>query len=506
MKLTIKSKFILTGFVLIIISISFLGWFSIRHERNTLKTELDERAISLVNNLATNSIYGVVTFNRDDLARLANNVLNQKDVIFVQILSRGGIVLAEVGNKVYKEEQAKEFSVPIISEKQVSEAGEEMILDFEEEVKKEEIGKVKIVVSLSSFIRKANELKRTVILVIVAVVIVVIIFITLAVNKYIGIPIKNLISATQKISSGDLNYKINVSYEDELGELAVFFNKMTEDLKNSMDKVEEYSRTLEEKVEERTKELKESQEKLVQTSKMAAVGQLAGGVAHEINNPMGVILGFSQSVVKMIKEDNPLYMPLKSIEREAVRCKKMITDLLTFSRKEKTHSEIVTINETVEETLSLVQAQTKVKNIKVVKEYGTGLPQIEVNKNQIQQVIMNLCNNAIDAMKDGGELTIKTQIADGSDKTKNIIIKISDNGEGIPKDNLDKIFEPFFTTKQVGKGTGLGLSLCYEIIQKHNGTIEVESPTFTEVSAGREVGKGTTFIIKLPVKGVIMKA
>ncbi|HEX3043519.1 MAG TPA: ATP-binding protein [Bacillota bacterium] len=252
---------------------------------------------------------------------------------------------------------------------------------------------------------------------------------------------------------------------------------------------------------ERTQEIQEAYDKLkatqailLQSEKMAAVGQLAGGVAHEINNPLGVILGFAQSIAKRIQEDAPLYHPLKSIEREAIRCKKLVGDLLTFSRTGKTKAEIVDINTVIDETLSLIEIQAKVKNIEIIKEYGSSLPQITANKNQLQQVIMNLCNNAIDAIEakhkidgmlaEGGVITICAGVNENQ-----IEIDISDTGHGMTEEVKKHIFEPFYTTKEIGKGTGLGLSLCYEIIRKHKGVIEAES----------EVGKFSTFKIKLPI-------
>ena len=245
-----------------------------------------------------------------------------------------------------------------------------------------------------------------------------------------------------------------------------------------------------EALQERARELQEAYDKLktaqtmlLQSEKMAAVGQLAGGVANEINNPMGVILGFSQSIVKRIKEDESLYKPLKSIEREAMRCKKLVMDLLTFSRIGKSHFELININQAIDETLSLIEGQAKVKSIEIIKEYNTGLPDIMANKNQIQQVIVNLFNNSADAMPDGGRITIATKQAG-----EQIEFDISDTGIGMTEEVRRHIFEPFFTTKEVGKGTGLGLSLCYEIIQKHNGKIEAES----------EEGRGSNFRIILP--------
>lgn len=246
--------------------------------------------------------------------------------------------------------------------------------------------------------------------------------------------------------------------------------------------------------------LKAIQAQLIQSEKMAAVGQLAGGVAHEINNPMGIILGFAQSISKRLPEADPLYLPLKSIEREAMRCKKLVEDLLTFSRTGNPRTEVTDINQSINDTLSLIEIQTKLKDIEIIRNYDPGLPRITVNKSQLQQVILNICNNAIDAIDalnarersdasgptlGNRKLTIITKHTDNQ-----IEIQISDTGHGMTAAVKQHIFEPFFTTKEAGKGTGLGLSLCYEIIQKHYGKIDFES----------EVGLGTTFRIMLPVK------
>jgi|GEM_PF-1453254 len=227
-----------------------------------------------------------------------------------------------------------------------------------------------------------------------------------------------------------------------------------------------------------------------QSEKMSAVGQLAAGVAHEINNPLGVILGFSQAVVRRLKADDPLEMPLKSIEKEAIRCKNLVQDLLTFSRISNIEREPVDLNRAVEGAFSLVAAQARIASVEVRKELGVGLPRIFGNHNQIQQIIINLANNAIDAMENKGVLTVKTSsLIEGP--LSWVCLKISDTGAGIPPEIISKIFDPFFTTKGVGKGTGLGLSLVHEIIKKHSGTTDVQSrPGFTE------------FCIKFPVRAV----
>ncbi|HAF95324.1 MAG: hypothetical protein A2X34_02085 [Elusimicrobia bacterium GWC2_51_8] len=228
---------------------------------------------------------------------------------------------------------------------------------------------------------------------------------------------------------------------------------------------------------------------LMQSDKLSAIGQLAAGVAHEINNPLGIILGFAQSVIKRLKEGDSLALPLKTIEREAIRCKDLVQNLLVFSRTPKgAQLEELDTNAVIEGALSLISAQTKTHNVELVKELYAAFLRICANKTQLQQVIINLANNALDAMPKGGTLTISTVVS--AKQPGHVEIRVRDTGTGIAKDLQKKIFEPFFTTKEVGKGTGLGLSLVYEIVQKHGGTIELVS----------EEGKGAVFTVLLPLK------
>ncbi|HVO32911.1 MAG TPA: PAS domain S-box protein, partial [Elusimicrobiota bacterium] len=225
-----------------------------------------------------------------------------------------------------------------------------------------------------------------------------------------------------------------------------------------------------------------------QSEKLSAVGQLAAGVAHEINNPLGVILGFAQAIARRVKPGDSLELPLKSIEREAVRCKNLVQDLLTFSRASRLEREPIDLNRAITSALSLINAQARVAHVEVKQEFDDELPHVLGNMNQIQQVVINLTNNAMDAMKDGGLLTIKTErYVDGP--LTWACLWIIDNGPGIPLDIQPRIFEPFFTTKPVGKGTGLGLSLVHEIVQKLSGTIHMKS----------EPGR-TEFCVKLPIR------
>jgi signal transduction histidine kinase len=258
---------------------------------------------------------------------------------------------------------------------------------------------------------------------------------------------------------------------------------------------------LETKVRERTDQLGKSNDELkkelatrkkleaslIQAGKMSAVGQLAAGVAHKINNPLGVILGFSQSALGKIKDSDTLFLPIKSIVRESLRCQKLVQSLLAFSRQTNPLMKKISLDDTLSSALCLIEAQARIKSVEIVRELGSP-PPLMGDMNQIQQVILNLCNNAIDAMPHGGRITARTSVTE--DK-RGIVLEIEDTGSGIPADIGDKIFDPFFTTKEVGKGAGLGLSLAYEIMQKHHGTINLKS----------KVGQGTTFTLRFRACG-----
>jgi PAS domain S-box-containing protein len=219
---------------------------------------------------------------------------------------------------------------------------------------------------------------------------------------------------------------------------------------------------------------------MVQNAKLSAVGRLASGVAHEINNPLGVILGFAEGILFDLKAGDPLEDPLRQIEKETIRCRDLVQDLLTFSRISRSEREPLDLNQTVERALSLIKAEARLHNVNLVKSLAPSLPPILGTPNQIQQVVINLANNALDAMSNQGTLTVTTALIKEEGRTW-VTLAIADTGSGIPKDVLPRIFEPFFTTKPVGKGTGLGLGLVHEIVQKHSGTIQVESrPGHTE--------------------------
>lgn len=227
---------------------------------------------------------------------------------------------------------------------------------------------------------------------------------------------------------------------------------------------------------------------VLQSEKMSAVGQLAAGVAHELNNPLGIILGFAQSLAKAIKRDDPLAPSIKVIERESLRCQSLVKELLNFSRHGKTEEQSVfELGDALSSALLLIEPQARVKSVEIKRKTCGDRLHVCGQKDQIEQVLINLSTNAMDAMPKGGVLTINTEVTQ-KDGRPCAQIEVEDTGAGIPKDIQAKIFEPFFTTKEPGQGTGLGLSLVREIIQKHKGTIECRS---------RE-SEGAIFTILLP--------
>ncbi len=301
-------------------------------------------------------------------------------------------------------------------------------------------------------------------------------------------PLQGMVVATQEIAKGDLDHKVEVRSSDEVGDLATSFNKMTEQLKAANDKLVEWGTTLEKKVEERTKELIEMQAHLIQSEKLASLGKLAAGVAHEINNPLGGILIYSHLLLEEAKKSTPEYENLRKIVKETARCKDIVKGLLEFARPREPEMAPTNINDVVDRALAIFERQALFQNIKVNKFYSD-LPRIVADAAQLQQVFTNIIVNAAEAMDASGDLTIRTRLDAANDCIK---IEFTDTGHGIAAKDKARLFEPFFTTKEVGKGTGLGLAISYSIVQKHGGSIMVES----------EPGRGSTFTVVLPWKRI----
>lgn len=288
--------------------------------------------------------------------------------------------------------------------------------------------------------------------------------------KGIANPIKNLVSATKRLAQGNLDQKIRSKSKDEIGELGRAFNSMVGSIRDR---------------DERLKEQAELQ--IMKSERLAMIGRLAAGVAHEINNPLGGILLYSHLMLEELSPDDSRREGLEKIVRETDRCTKIVRGLLDFARPSEPKVEIGKLEDVVKSVLLLVEKQPLFQNIVVEKRFDLNVPVIPFDKSQMQQVFINIILNAAESMEGEGELLTEVKL---SDEGKYVEAKFADSGHGIPEENFEKLFEPFFTTKRHGNGTGLGLSISYGIVKKHGGTIEVRS----------EVGKGSTFTVKLPVK------
>lgn len=320
------------------------------------------------------------------------------------------------------------------------------------------------------------------------------------IHRMIYLPLRDLEDGAARLAGGDLENAIPVRSKDEFGQLAESFNSMTKALRKSRVELEDWGRTLEEKVEEATRELHKAQAESARSEKLASVGLLAAGIAHELNNPLTGVLTFSHLVRKNLPDGSPDAEDLDLVIQETKRCASIIRRLLDFSREKTPEKTFSNLNELIEDAVQLVSQPAQVNDISISTDLDEQLPPIWLDENLIKQVIMNMLVNAEHAIEGEGHIMIKTRLL-GADQCPDSIkearetaqITITDNGCGIPAEDLQRIFDPFFTTKEVGKGTGLGLSVSHGTIEAHGGTIEVEST----------VGKGTEFRIYLPVNGTV---
>jgi two-component system NtrC family sensor kinase len=279
--------------------------------------------------------------------------------------------------------------------------------------------------------------------------------------KVLTDPIHHMIAVIRKVKQGRFGERMMVESNDEIGELAVTFNRMTDIIKRN----------------------KEMEAALAQQGKMASLGVLSSGVAHEINNPLGVILGYAGYIEGKLAPEDPLYRYIHEIKRESKRCKKIVQDLLSYARTPKPALESTDINELLGQIVDFAANHTDMHHVDVQRKFAAGLPRLMVDGDQMRQVAINLILNAGAAMSQGGTLTVSTTMED----EKHIAIVFADTGTGIEEENLEKIFEPFFTTRE--RGTGLGLAITRQIVELHQGKIGLESVP----------GRGTTVTIRLPL-------
>ena len=316
-------------------------------------------------------------------------------------------------------------------------------------------------------------------------------------HRLIYLPLGDLEKGAKRLASGNFDHPIPVRGDDEFGSLARSSNAMMGGLKKSRQELEQWVEKLEEKVKARTEELRLAEAEVARGEKLASIGQLAAGIAHELNNPLTGVLTFTHLLRKKMPDGSQDAEDLDLVLRETKRCASIIRRLLDFAREKTPEKALVDLNRVTEETVRFVERSAALQQIEIVMELDPDLPQLYVDADLIKQVLMNILVNAQQAIEEHGRITVRSRLVaarrltgSGGEASPAVEIAISDTGCGIPPGNLQRIFDPFFTSKEVGKGTGLGLSVSYGIVRSHGGEIEVEST----------VGEGTTFRVLLPAK------
>jgi two-component system, NtrC family, sensor kinase len=513
----IQKLTILTGTV-VVLFMTLFAWVNI----NNLQKLLVNNTVRDLDNLASTIIrmthHQMLVDNRVVVYQMINEVANRPGIERIRMINRNGVIVHstatdEIGqlldqkaahcNLCHKPgqtlirppllERSRFFTLP----------NGKQVMGLAKSVQNEQscstaachahagstkvLGVVDIIVSLDVLKADLASYRNRIILLTVLLIILLGASLTFFTLHLVNRPVNELLRHTARLAQGQLDCEMTPTSNDELGELMRAFQLMTSNLRQARNDLEEWGRTLEEKVRDRSEQLQRMQMQLVHTEKLASLGELVAGIAHEINNPLSGILIFSSLAAKDKRLDPALKGDLETISSEAQRCAGIVKGLLEFARDYQPKMTVCEINQVVLDSLRLVECQSVFQNVAILRQLDSDLPQIMADQNQLKQVFINIFINAGQAMQDlkRGELKIITTRA--GDPAGGVIIRISDSGYGVPEEQLGKLFDPFFTTKGTG-GTGLGLSVSYGIIQAHGGTITAES----------SIGVGTTFSISLP--------
>lgn len=530
--LGLKWRLILGVSALLLVSSLMLSMFLLEEFSQTATDGLKQRGSSLARNLAHNAEFGVMLEIGSELDGLIQGMLTEPDILFAQIYNTHNVLLSQGVHNGFPLASVTAPNETLIVGDSMTETGHAVetheivlpgdiecievlstVVSHKPEVSKEELGSasigkesnergevigyVRVAISAGATKAKIAETKQMIVyFTLLLVMLGILLSVTLV--KMIASPINTLVEATEMLASGDLSQRVHVQTDAELERLALAFNTMCDSLEKSQKELELHNQTLEEKVRERTQKLEEVQKQVIQSEKMAAVGQLAAGVAHELNNPLGGILGYAQFALEKLssgqlqeKDFNAFQRYLSDIELQARRCKMIVKNLLKFSRSsDKLEFDLVEVNAALEETFVFTSHQLGMKDIHLDVSLQPNLPKILGNVNLLQQVFTNILINSMQSMPEGGDLKVTTSFNPPVGEFGGAVeITFTDSGIGIPEENRNKIFEPFFTTKKVGEGTGLGLSVSYGIIRDHGGDIKLAS----------SVGAGSTFTVVLPI-------
>lgn len=530
----LRTKFVAPISMILVCSIFVMSAYLIQRQEEGFRLGLEENGETMIRILAMQAESGVLFEDRQELDELLDKFSVFEDIWCATIYNNDGEILSQLGRwddssvtRIREISHTNDPDAAYYHDYYVEDADGKVFIELNYPVMsrvekldrenlgitggidrsltkafvRERLGDIKLLLSLERVNKSIAEARLAALIMSLLVVAITILFITFIV-RIVTKPVKLLVDVTDQVARGDLSQRVHIEQKDELGQLANTFNKMIESLQQTRNEIEEYNRTLEEKIIQRTLQLEEAQAQLIQSEKMSAIGQLAAGVAHELNNPLGGILGYAQFALEKMKkkqignqddkELNSFIRYLTDIETQARRCKAIVQNLLRFSRSRRaTEFEDVDINATIEDTVTFVEHQLHMNQIELNLELDANLPIVQGSSGQLQQVFTNLIINAMHASKPQSVISIKSRFSPALGEFGGAVeLQIADQGSGIEPETIKKIFEPFFTTKEVGKGTGLGLSVSYGIIKDHGGEIKVDSV----------VGQGTKFTLILPIQ------
>ena len=518
---SVTAKLMVSIFVVMLLIFALLGYFSIRLHRKNLEAAALVSAEQQSEVLRRSASHYMLNNDRKGLYEMMLNMADQPGVMRVRILNPQGVISystapAEVGNmvdkgaeacygchaqsqpltrlnrsdrfRVYRAEQTRILGVitPIENQPACSNAA-----CHAHPASTQILGVLDTNLSLAkvdaSLAHERREMLAYTAIALLAVVFLSGLFVWIVVHN----PLRELKTGTERIARGVLGYQIPVHSQDEAGELAHSFNDMSNRLQVAQAEITAWAHTLEQRVDEKTRELKQAHQRMLHVEKMATIGKMAAVVAHEINNPLSGILTYSKLVKRWIgnhaadvPRKDEMQGSLDLIASESKRCGELVKNLLSFSRVSPMNLAWCDLNQVIDRCLRLVQHKMDMAGIQLNLELAADLPPAHCDPAQIEQVVLAMVINAIDAMPQEGNLWISTRVT--ADSTMELIIR--DDGIGIPAEHLPHIFEPFYTTKEAG-GSGLGLAISQNIVERHGGQIEVNSV----------VGQGTTFKIVLPV-------
>ncbi len=494
----------------------------LRQQQEDMQRLASRHVTEISDVIVASTRYAMLVNQRDMTEQIIGDIGRQKGIERVRVINKAGTVShssrpAEIGDSVSQKDEpcahchlSNEILNKVPDEKRwkiFTAADGHRVLDAMHVIRNEQtcstaschqhspsqsvLGIVDIAYSLDDIDQTTREHAIRIIGVSVGFILLLSLSAGLMLKRMIYVPLKDMESGANKVALGNLDHAIPVRNDDEFGHVAVSFNEMTTALKDSRQQMQELVQTLETKVAERTRDLLAAKAEVAQGEKLASIGVLASGVAHELNNPLTGVLTFASLLRKKALEGTEDAEDLDLVIRETKRCASIIRRLLDFAREKVPVKGYFDLNQVLVDTVRFVERPVSLQQIEIKTALAPNIPNVWGDADLIKQVVLNLLVNAQQAIDGSGNIFVQSRSVapDRAQNPSTVEVLVRDTGCGIPQANLERIFDPFFTSKEVGKGTGLGLSVSYGIVKAHGGRITVESV----------VGEGTTFHLYLPV-------